>query len=108
MKIIIASIKPFQLEEVRNALNAIGLPGMTATEVKDKDAEVVHFGCTVGIVRDDGSQQSYRIVGEDEADPNRGTVSYVSPVAGSKSAMWRAWEGTKRKSLRSNLMSEGH
>src|ERR1700738_738654 len=25
---------PFKLEEVRNALNAIGVPGMTATEVK--------------------------------------------------------------------------
>ena len=32
MKIIIAIIKPFKLEDVRNALNAIGVPGMT--EVK--------------------------------------------------------------------------
>jgi nitrogen regulatory protein P-II 2 len=29
MKFIIAIIKPFKLEEVRNALNAIGVPGMT-------------------------------------------------------------------------------
>jgi nitrogen regulatory protein P-II 2 len=34
MKIIIAIIKPFKLEDVRNALNAIGVPGMTTTEVK--------------------------------------------------------------------------
>ena len=34
MKIIVAIIKPFKLEEVRNALNAIGVQGMTATEVK--------------------------------------------------------------------------
>jgi nitrogen regulatory protein P-II 2 len=34
MKIIIAIIKPFKLEDVRNALNAIGIPGMTTTEVK--------------------------------------------------------------------------
>ena len=34
MSFIIAIIKPFKLEEVRNALNAIGVPGMTATEVK--------------------------------------------------------------------------
>ena len=34
MKIIIAIIKPFKLEDVRNALNAIGVPGMTVTEVK--------------------------------------------------------------------------
>jgi transcription elongation GreA/GreB family factor len=29
----------------------------------------------------DGREQSFRIVGEDEADPARGTVSYVSPLA---------------------------
>jgi nitrogen regulatory protein P-II 2 len=34
MKIIIAIIKPFKIDEVRNALNAIGVQGMTATEVK--------------------------------------------------------------------------
>jgi nitrogen regulatory protein P-II 2 len=34
MKIIIAIIKPFKLEEVRNALNMIGVPGMTVTEVR--------------------------------------------------------------------------
>jgi transcription elongation GreA/GreB family factor len=45
------------------------------------DSGVVHFGCTVVIAREDGSQQSYRIVGEDEADPTRGTVSYTSPLA---------------------------
>ena len=42
----------------------------------------VQFGCTVTILRDDGCQAtSYPIVGEDEADPSRGTISYVSPVA---------------------------
>jgi transcription elongation GreA/GreB family factor len=46
-----------------------------------KDPAVVRFGCTVTIARDDGRQQNYRIVGEDEADPTRGTLSYVSPVA---------------------------
>ena len=36
---------------------------------------------TVALRRDDGREQSFRIVGEDEADPARGTVSYVSPLA---------------------------
>jgi transcription elongation GreA/GreB family factor len=45
------------------------------------DSAVVIFGCTVTLARDDGRQQTYRIVGEDEADPARGTLSYVSPVA---------------------------
>ena len=34
MKLIIAIIKPFKLEEVRVALTAIGVHGMTVTEVK--------------------------------------------------------------------------
>ena len=34
MKIIMAVIKPFKLEEVRDALTAIGVQGMTVTEVK--------------------------------------------------------------------------
>lgn len=44
-------------------------------------AEVVAFGATVTFRRDDGRVQTYRIVGEDEADPKTGTISYVSPVA---------------------------
>jgi transcription elongation GreA/GreB family factor len=32
-------------------------------------------------LRDGGSEKTYRIVGEDEADPAHGTISYVSPVA---------------------------
>mgnify|MGYP003333227678 FL=1 len=34
MKLIIAIIKPFKLEEVKDALSAIGVEGMTVTEVK--------------------------------------------------------------------------
>ncbi len=43
--------------------------------------DVVAFGSTVRFSRDDGRVQTYRIVGEDEADPKTGSVSYVSPVA---------------------------
>ena len=34
MKLIIAIIKPFKLEEVKDALSEIGVEGMTVTEVK--------------------------------------------------------------------------
>ncbi len=34
MKLIIAIIKPFKLEEVKEALSEIGIEGMTVTEVK--------------------------------------------------------------------------
>jgi transcription elongation GreA/GreB family factor len=45
------------------------------------DRDRVHFGSTVTILRGDGRRHTYRIVGEDEADPARGTLSYASPVA---------------------------
>ena len=41
----------------------------------------VAFASTVTFRRDDGRVQTYRIVGEDEADPKAGSISYVSPVA---------------------------
>lgn len=41
----------------------------------------VHFGSRVVIERADGRQQTFRIVGEDEANPAQGTISYVSPLA---------------------------
>jgi transcription elongation GreA/GreB family factor len=50
--------------------------------------DVVAFGSTVTFSRADGRVQTYRIVGEDEADPKAGSISFVSPVA--KSLMGKA------------------
>jgi transcription elongation GreA/GreB family factor len=44
-------------------------------------ADAVAFGHQVTFKRDDGRRQTFRIVGEDEADPRNGSISYVSPVA---------------------------
>jgi len=41
----------------------------------------VRFGGAVTIEREDGRVQTWRIVGEDEADPAKGSVSHVSPLA---------------------------
>lgn len=41
----------------------------------------VRFGGAVKIEREDGRVQTWRIVGEDEADPAKGSVSHVSPLA---------------------------
>ena len=38
------------------------------------DTSEVRFGSTVTIVRDDGREQTFRIVGEDEADPAKGSI----------------------------------
>jgi nitrogen regulatory protein P-II 2 len=42
MKYIIAIIKPFKLEEVREALSAIGVQGVTVTEVKGHGRQKGH------------------------------------------------------------------
>jgi transcription elongation GreA/GreB family factor len=41
----------------------------------------IRFGSTVTILRDGADVQTFRIVGEDEADPKRGTISRSSPLA---------------------------
>ena len=50
------------------------VPTPTATDI-------VAFGSTVTFSRDGGRVQTYRIVGEDEADPKAGSISYTSPIA---------------------------
>ena len=43
--------------------------------------DVVAFGSTVTYARDGRPPQTYRIVGEDEAEPRSGSISFASPVA---------------------------
>ena len=45
------------------------------------DTSEVWFGACVTIRRDDSREQTFRIVGEDEADPAKGSISHVSPLA---------------------------
>jgi transcription elongation GreA/GreB family factor len=45
------------------------------------DKSAVSFGSRVTVERNDGRVQTFRIVGEDEADPSKGSISYVSPLA---------------------------
>ena len=46
----------------------------------DPSRTAVQFGSIVTIERD-GRKQTFQIVGEDEADPSKGKISYVSPLA---------------------------
>ena len=48
--------------------------------LRDPSKEGAQFGDTVTFERDDGRVQAFRVVGEDEADPAAGAVSYVSPL----------------------------
>jgi transcription elongation GreA/GreB family factor len=53
----------------------------TAQLTEDSGKSQVSFGSRVTVQRSDGHQETYRIVGMDEADPKQGTLSYVSPLA---------------------------
>lgn len=57
----------------------------TAQLVEDMVGDTVHFGATVTVMREDdagkATKQTFRIVGEDEADPHKGSISYVAPLA---------------------------
>ena len=50
-------------------------------DAADQPAGEVCFGALVGVADETGSVAQYAIVGEDEADAQRGKVSWVSPLA---------------------------
>ena len=43
--------------------------------------DTVRFGVKVTLESADGSRREFRIVGEDEAEPSQGRISWVSPLA---------------------------
>ena len=45
------------------------------------DPHSVRFGVRVRLKREDGGEITYRLVGEDEAEPARGLLSWASPLA---------------------------
>lgn len=47
----------------------------------NRDARRVAFGARVSVIDDEGSEFVYRLVGEDEADPDTGLISWTSPLA---------------------------
>jgi transcription elongation GreA/GreB family factor len=54
----------------------------TANVVKPlSNKNEVRFGASVTIIRKDGREQTFQIVGEDEADPANGSISHISPLA---------------------------
>lgn len=62
-----------QLEESLQAAEIVSPP--------PGPAEIVRFGATVTVRDSDGQEESYRIVGVDEMEIDRGWVSWLSPIA---------------------------
>mgnify|MGYP005846599403 CR=1 FL=1 len=48
---------------------------------QQENTDRVFFGATVTIIDAEGSEATYSIVGMDEADPARGRISWISPLA---------------------------
>lgn len=48
---------------------------------EEQPRDVVRFGARVTVETPDRKQSAYRIVGEDEADPAHGSISWLSPLA---------------------------
>jgi len=53
----------------------------SAQLVETQAGDTVVFGNRVTLARADGSTRAYAIVGDDEADPAAGSVSYMAPLA---------------------------
>lgn len=49
--------------------------------VPEPGSDMVRFGMGVTLESDDGKKVHWKIVGEDEANPAKGTISHVSPMA---------------------------
>jgi len=47
----------------------------------DSQPAKVRFGVRVTVRYEDGTQRSFTLVGEDEADPAQGLISWMSPIA---------------------------
>jgi transcription elongation factor GreB len=62
-----------QLEESLQSAEIVSPP--------DGAAEFVRFGATVTVRESDGNEATYRIVGVDEIDLDRGWASWMSPIA---------------------------
>jgi transcription elongation factor GreB len=62
-----------QLEQSLQSVEIVSPP--------EQATEIIRFGATVTVREGNGEQSSYRIVGVDETDIERGWVSWLSPIA---------------------------
>jgi transcription elongation factor GreB len=64
--------------QIRNLQQSLG--SMIVAEIPADQGKVA-FGATVVVRRGSRGEESYRIVGIEEADPEQGTISWISPLA---------------------------
>ena len=57
------------------------LEGADVVDSAGRESDQVFFGATVTVTSNPGGERSFTIVGIEEADPARGRVSWISPIA---------------------------
>lgn len=72
-----------RLKTVERDLRWLGarVGGAIVVDLSKQPRDEVRFGATVTVADEDAVLRRYTIVGEDEADPDAGRVSWVSPLA---------------------------
>jgi transcription elongation GreA/GreB family factor len=71
-----------QLQKVARDLRYWSQRRQSAEVMPDPgESGTVQFGSCVTLLRSSDQRVTYRIVGEDEADPAKGSISFVSPLA---------------------------
>lgn len=75
-------------------------------DLRTQPRRMVKFGAAVTAVEADGTRHEFAIVGEDEADPAAGKLSYVSPLAETlleqrvgATVVWRRPAGDRRLTI---------
>jgi transcription elongation factor GreB len=71
-----------RLREVDKRINFLKsrLEKAKIIDPKTQSGDKVIFGATVTIADEDGREKTWAIVGEDEADPSSGKISWLSPL----------------------------
>ncbi len=75
-----AKRKMREVERDQRYFNA-QLERATVVDPAAQPRDGVHFGATVEIAEEDGTQNEFVIVGDDEADVAAGSISWASPLA---------------------------
>jgi transcription elongation factor GreB len=66
---------------IRFLTKRLDLAEVVDPTARDAETEQIFFGATVTLADEDGAENTYTIVGIDEADVTRGRISWISPLA---------------------------
>ena len=71
-----------KLREIDRRMRWLGkrIDAAVVVDPKEKRGDKIFFGATVVVEDDDGAEETYQLVGEDEIEPSRKRISWRSPI----------------------------